>query len=191
MRSTIPLILPFLAIGLPAVEVAVIAAKLESSTAGAQAKAWVAAHGLPLMSDPAIVAAVAAQNAKQATLDAIKAIDAEWMKAEQPLPIMAELQSNAAALALAAVVKAHPALTEVFVMDNQGANVAMVAPTSDYWQGDEDKWRNSYAAGAGGVDVGKARLDKSTNKVQQQISLPILAADGAVIGAITFGLGFH
>lgn len=177
-----------LASGLQAADSAGIAALLAASPAGDKAKAWVVAHGLSLMTDPVLVAAVVAQNAKKFPLTLIQKIDDEWQKAETPMPIMIELQGNAAAKVLAALAKAQPALTEAFVMDDQGANVAMVAATSDYWQGDEAKWQNSFKGGAGGVDVGKEKLDKSTNEVQQQISLPILAADGTVIGAITLGL---
>ena len=101
---------------------------------------------------------------------------------------MGELKTNAAAKILVALAAKHPVLAEAFVMDNQGANVAMIDATSDYWQGDEAKWQNSFKGGAGGVDVGKEKLDKSTNKVLQQVSLPVLASDGTVIGAITLGI---
>lgn len=173
---------------LPAADPAAIATTLAEGSANAQVKAWIAAHGLGLMTDPVIVAAVQAQNAKAVPLAEIQRIDGDWQKAEAPLPIMAELQANPAATALKALATAQPVLAEAFVMDAQGANVAMTAATSDYWQGDEAKWQNSFKGGAGGVDVGKEKLDKSTNKVQQQVSLPVIAADGTVIGAITLGV---
>jgi hypothetical protein len=60
--------------------------------------------------------------------------------------------------------------------------------TSDYWQGDEDKWSKSFNGGKGGVDAAKAKFDSSANAVIQQISLPLIDADGTVVGAITFGI---
>ena len=60
--------------------------------------------------------------------------------------------------------------------------------TSDYWQGDEAKWENSFNGGKGGVDVGKIKFDKSANTQLQQVSLPIIDESGNVIGAITYGL---
>jgi hypothetical protein len=60
--------------------------------------------------------------------------------------------------------------------------------TSDYWQGDEAKWKNSFNAGKGGVDAGKVSFDKSANAQLQQVSLPIVGSGGKVIGAITFGI---
>jgi hypothetical protein len=173
---------------LPAADPAALATAVADSPANPRVKAWIAGHGLGLMTDPAIVAAVQAQNAKAVPLAEIQRIDGEWQKAEAPLPIMAELQGNPAAQVLKTLAAAQPVLAEAFVMDAQGANVAMTAATSDYWQGDEAKWQNSFKGGAGGVDVGKEKLDKSTNTVQQQVSLPVIAGDGTVIGAITLGI---
>ena len=73
-------------------------------------------------------------------------------------------------------------------MDNQGANVGQNTLTSDYWQGDEAKWKESYNDGKGGVHVDKAKLDKSTNQVDQKFALPIIDEDGNVVGAICIGL---
>ncbi len=58
----------------------------------------------------------------------------------------------------------------------------------DRHQGDEPKWQNSYKDGQGGVDIGKNKLDRSSNRTMQQVSLPIISDDGQVIGVVTFGL---
>ncbi|NLS93339.1 MAG: hypothetical protein GXX96_14375 [Planctomycetaceae bacterium] len=73
-------------------------------------------------------------------------------------------------------------------MDNQGANVGQNQLTSDYWQGDEPKWQNSCKDGKGGIDVGENKLDKSSNRTMQHISLPIIDENGRAIGAVTYGL---
>lgn len=143
---------------------------------------------VPLATDPVLVREAKAQNAKKVPLAEIQAIDARWIAAEEELPIQREKQSNACAEAIRAIAKTLPALREVFAMDDQGANVGQNNLTSDYWQGDEDKWSRSFAGGAGGVDVGKARFDKSANATLQQVSLPLVDADGSVVGAITFGV---
>ena len=72
-------------------------------------------------------------------------------------------------------------------MDNQGAVVGENDLTSDYWQGDEAKWKNSFNGGKGGIDVGKVKFDKSANTQLQQISITIVDGD-KVIGAVTFGI---
>ncbi len=143
---------------------------------------------LPHCSNPVFVQAVAAQNARKLALDEIKQIDKQWMAAEDELPIQAELTKNACAAEIKKICGENTCLTEVFVMDNQGANVGQNALTSDYWQGDEPKWQNSFAGGKGGVDVGKNQLDKSTNQSIQQISLPVIDEQGNVIGAVCWGV---
>ena len=80
-------------------------------------------------------------------------------------------------------------LTEVFVMDAKGLNVGQSAPTSDYWQGDEGKWKKTYGAGPGSVFIDKVEEDESTQSFQTQINLAITdPATGKVIGAVTFGV---
>lgn len=143
---------------------------------------------LPLLTNEVLVKETTAQNDKKTSLDEIKKIDAEWQAAEEPLPIQDEKKSNACAKELEKICKDLPAVAEAFVMDNQGAVVGENNLTSDYWQGDEPKWAKSYNEGKGGVEAGKPALDKSTNVVLQQVSLPIVNAEGKVIGAVTWGI---
>ena len=87
--------------------------------------------------------------------------------------------------------KTHPLksnmkfLSEIFVMDNQGANVCMSDKTSDDWQGDEAKFQASFAGGQGAIHVGAMPFDKSSQAYIWQISVPVKEGD-RVIGAITF-----
>lgn len=159
-----------------------------STLLGDSAKEVVKTKLLPLIVNPAIVAGVKAQNAKNVTIEAIKAIDEEWKAKEGDIPLLEELKANAVAKELNTLIKDIPQVVECFVMDNQGANVGQYNDTSDYWQGDEPKWQNSFNAGKGGVEVGKKEIDQSTALPQQQVSLPVIDADGAVVGAVTFGI---
>jgi len=143
---------------------------------------------LPLCVNKVFVQEVIAQNAKGATLAEIQAIDKQWSEAEDELPIQTEKLSNACAQEIKKITKKFPVLGETFVMDNQGANVGQNALTSDYWQGDEPKWKESYKEAKGGVDLGKRQLDKSTDVVDQKVSLPVIDEQGKVIGAICFGV---
>ena len=63
--------------------------------------------------------------------------------------------------------------SEIFVMDNQGANVAMSDKTSDYWQGDESKFTESYKNGKGGLHIGDVEFDDSSQSYLVQISISI------------------
>ena len=143
---------------------------------------------VPLCTNPVFVQEVAKQNAQGASLADIQAIDKQWTEAEDELPIHVEKMGNACAQEILRIAKDMPLLGETFVMDNQGANVGQNALTSDYWQGDEPKWQNSYKEGKGGVDVSKRQFDKSTNAVDQKVSLPIINEQGQVIGAVCMGI---
>ncbi len=159
-----------------------------NADASPEVKAFVKETLLPLCTNPVFVAAIQAQNAKGMTLDDIKKIDQAWADAEEELPIQKELLNNPCAAEIRSIASSKPAIAETFVMDNQGANVGQNELTSDYWQGDEPKWQNSYKEGQGGVDIAKNKLDKSSSRTMQQISLPVCDENGKVIGAVTFGL---
>jgi hypothetical protein len=188
--ATSLLLLCALGNGLAAADLtATLAAEVDANAAlSDKAKAFAKDKLLPLCTQAVWVAEVTAQNAKKIPLAEIQKLDTAWQKAEDELPIQKEKLSNPCAMAVKEVVKSLPALREVFVMDNQGANVGQNGLTSDLWQGDEDKWKMSFKGGKGGVDVGKIKFDKSANTNLQQLSLPILAADGTVIGAVCFGI---
>ncbi len=143
---------------------------------------------LASINNPTFIVAVSKQNDEGVSLDEIKKIDEQWKKAEDFLPIQEKLMDNPCAEAIRGMVKKNTAIVEAFVMDNQGANVCQNELTSDYWQGDEAKWKNSFKDGEGGIDISVEKLDKSTNSVLQQLSLPIVDDSGSVIGAITFGI---
>ncbi|MEZ5357257.1 MAG: PDC sensor domain-containing protein [Candidatus Zixiibacteriota bacterium] len=143
---------------------------------------------LPLCTNAIFVKAVTEQNAKGITLDEIKVLDDKWQHAEDFLPIHEEMLGNACAKEIQSIAKANTIITEMFVMDNQGANVGQNEITSDYWQGDEAKWINSFNDGKGGVDISEPKLDKSTSKIDQKVSLPIIDASGKVIGAVCVGV---
>lgn len=152
------------------------------------AKAFTKNVLLPLSTDAVFVAAVKEHNAKGISMDEINKIDEEWKAAEDELDIHGELMGNACADRIREIAKLHTAITETFVMGNQGANVGQNELTGDYYQGDEAKFINSYKEGQGGLDVGKKKIDRSTGKVDQKISLPIVDEAGKVIGAVCFGV---
>lgn len=140
-----------------------------------------------LGSDATIVAAVKAANAAGLTLDQIKAHDAAWQKTPGVAPDMQALMDNPCGKLLCKMQKEMPYLAEAFVMDNQGANVAMTDKTSDYWQGDEPKWQESFKGGVGAVHISDVKFDDSTQTYTVQVSVPVMDG-GKAIGAVTFGV---
>ena len=80
-------------------------------------------------------------------------------------------------------------ITEIFIMDAHGLNVAASDVTSDYWQGDEAKFSETHGVGPGAVHISDVELDESTQRYQGQISLTIVdPSTGEPIGAMTVGV---
>ena len=147
----------------------------------------------PWVADPAIIAAIQAQNAAHAGLtDAdIDTMDKAW-RAEADAGTGATIDpvlTNAVSELLRGhLAEADGTITELFIMDNRGLNVAVSAPTSDYWQGDEEKFTETYAKGANARHISEIESDVSTGKFQAQVSMTIVdPATGMPIGAITAG----
>lgn len=145
-------------------------------------------------SDPVLVEAITTQNAVTGGYsDAeIDALDQAWRSevGAAASPTISPVLENAAADFLRGRVAASGGrITEVFVMDARGLNVAASHVTSDYWQGDEAKHSETYGAGAGAVHFSEIELDESTQRYQGQISLTIVdPATGAPVGAMTIGV---
>lgn len=143
---------------------------------------------------PVIVAAIKAQNVRTASYDQAKidALDKAWRaevgKPETPM-ITPVVESDAAKFLRKQIAQSDGRIVEVFVMDARGLNVAASAPTSDYWQGDEAKFQNSFGKGANGVDIGEVDFDESAQAYIAQISKVVTDPEnGTPIGAITLGL---
>lgn len=141
-----------------------------------------------------IVAAINAQNAMTAAYDQamIDELDLRW-RAEvggSDTPTIGPVLNNDAAEFLRQQVEAAGGrITEVFIMDAHGLNVAASAITSDYWQGDEEKHSETYGLGADAVHLGEIEFDESTETYQGQISFTIVdPSTGKAIGAMTVGV---
>lgn len=140
-----------------------------------------------LTADPVIVGAITAQNAKAATLADIQAADKQWMATPGTADFMKAVIDSPAGQHLRAWRKSRAYVSEVIVMDKLGANVAITEKTSDYWQGDEKKFTESFKDG-GLVFVDKVKFDDSTQTYSVQVSLPVKDSAGALIGVICYGI---
>jgi hypothetical protein len=140
-----------------------------------------------LGTDPVIVEAVKKENAKRKTLAQIKEMDNRWKSTPGIADYMEAIMNSDCGKHLQEIVKSAPYYAEIFVMDNQGANVAMSDKTSDYWQGDEAKFKKSYKNGRGDLFIDEVEFDKSTQAYLVQVSVPVKDGD-KVIGSMTFGI---
>jgi hypothetical protein len=148
---------------------------------------------IQIAANPTLVAAIKAQNSVTGAYDQAKIdeLDKQWRAevdaASKPL-IDATLANEASAYLAKVQEDSAGKFTEIFATDAKGLNVAQSTITSDYWQGDEDKFTKSFGAGADAVFLGEVEQDESTQTFQSQVSVTVVDASGAPIGSITFGI---
>lgn len=146
------------------------------------------------VANPAIIAAINSQNAKNASLseDQVIELDKKWRaetKASSHPMIDGLLNSDVSKVLAGYRDSTTGMVTEIFIMDNKGLNVAQSDITSDYWQGDEGKWQKTYSVGPDAIFVDEIETDESTQTLQSQMSMSIKdPATGEAIGAITVGV---
>ena len=140
-------------------------------------------------SDPALVAAVKAENAKHVPLERIKMLDEQWIAGKTD-DLVRQATTGPCADRLRALVATSPAYGETFLMNDQGAIVCATVKTTDYWQGDEAKWQRAFAEGKGAVFIDRPRFDDSSATRLAQISVPVLDK-GKAIGVLTVGVAME
>jgi len=132
------------------------------------------------------------QNHRYRNRDAeqIRTLDDQWRKeteaAAKPL-ISATLSNPLSAYLTRIQAHSNGLFTEIFVMDNKGLNVGQSSISSDYWQGDEDKWQKTYSAGTGAIFVDAPEYDADLRAWLVQVNLSVDDPKlRAPIGAATF-----
>lgn len=159
-----------------------------------QMREFAATNVAEWVANPILIEAIRAQNNvstgySQADIDAM---DQTW-RAEigsSNSTVIAPVMNNAASAFLQELVEdAGGVVTEIFVMDARGLNVAASDVTSDYWQGDEAKFTETYPKGAGAIHIGDMEFDESSQALQGQISMTVTdPGSNEVLGAITVGV---
>jgi hypothetical protein len=159
-----------------------------------KAKAYTETEVAKWVADADVVAALNAANAANAAYDQTKIdeLDKQWRAevgaAAHPL-IDSVMGNPASAKAKSWCAGAGGVVTEIILVDNKGLNVGICDATSDYWQGDEPKYQNTFPKGAGAVFVDEVEQDSSTQKFQVQSSMTVVdPASGQPIGVVTVGL---
>ena len=140
-----------------------------------------------------VVAQVKVQNRHHATLSEqeILALDQRWREqyGKPDAPLIHSLMNTPLSESLRNLqLRSREWITEIIIMDNRGLNVAQSSVSSDYWQGDEAKWLNTFATGPDAEHVSPLGRDESTRSIQIQVSRTITDSTGQAIGAVTVGI---
>jgi hypothetical protein len=149
--------------------------------------AYVKKNVQPWLSDAVIIDAVVKQNKAHAKLmqTDIDEMDKKWMAKDQAL--RDSTMKNPTAVFLTEKKNASGGvITEAFVMDDRGLNVAQTDGTSDMWQADEAKWQKTYPVASDAIFVDK--VTEEDGKKIAQVSLTVADKKGNAVGAITLGI---
>lgn len=133
--------------------------------------------------DPVVVDAVRDANAKVRSMREIELIDTRWQETPGVDDFIQSILDHPAATRLRELRSSHPELQEAFLTDRMGANVASTNKTSDFYQGDEDKFVDAYHDGAGALHIGKISRDESIQSFSVQIGVPVMD-EGKAIGVL-------
>ncbi|HJT13189.1 MAG TPA: hypothetical protein VJ790_11280 [Dongiaceae bacterium] len=126
------------------------------------------------------------ENVQQAEIDKLdEAWKTEAKSADQPL-IAEILSSPLSSYLLYIQAKSAGLFTEIFIMDQFGLNVGQSSVTSDYWQGDEDKFQKTFEIGPDAVFIDAPEYHDETKTWRVQVNLTVVdPASKAAIGAAT------
>lgn len=181
-------------LSLAARAVAVAALSLQLCASPAAADEWLIRDYLideirQWAGSPVVLLTLEASNQRYAGLDqaGVDALDKQWRAEreveDQPL-ITAVLSSPLSSYLTKIQARSRGLYTEIFVMDARGLNAGQSAITSDFWQGDEDKWQKTFLVGPDAQFIDAIEVNEETGTENAQVNLSI-AQDGKVVGAIT------
>lgn len=133
---------------------------------------------------------VDAQNKRLSNLaqETIDALDKQWRAEREAAdkPLIAATLSNPLSVYLARIQgKSLGLYAEIFVMDQNGLNVGQSSITSDFWQGDEDKFQKTYDVSDDAMFVDAPEWDDEAKIWRNQVSFTLLDASKKKIGAVT------
>lgn len=140
--------------------------------------------------DPIVRTSISRANARPRPMSVIKEIDELWQTTVGIDDFMRSLLTNECAERLKTLRSSLPEISEIFVTDASGANVAMTNKTSDFWQGDEPKFLNGLTPGKRGYHVDLVGFDESIQAYAVQIAVPI-QDKGTAIGVMVLTLNLE
>jgi hypothetical protein len=130
------------------------------------------------MANPILSVTLNGQNKQHASLTnaEILQLDDQWVREreaeDQPL-ISARLSSPLSIFLLRVQALSSGIYTEIIVTDNRGLNAGQNVTTSDYWQGDEDKFKKTFEVGPDAVFIDKPEFHEATRTWRVQVNMTV------------------
>jgi hypothetical protein len=130
------------------------------------------------------------QKDLEAVRRSIPKMEAAWQAMKSDDAGIQRVLDNPASRFLQRYTKVAPAYREILVTDFLGRLVAASGRTSDFYQADEDWWKETYGDGMrGAVYIGDVRFDESTRVYAMEIAQPFVDPELGVIGVVKVVLG--
>lgn len=146
-----------------------------------------------ILNNEIVVRSIQIQNKNHENLnqDDINDLDTEWRRQTkiENQPLISSLLNRPLSAYLTRI-QAHAGgiFTEIFIMDNKGLNVGQSAMSSDFWQGDEDKWQKTYLKSSNQKFIDAPEFNKERGVWVVQYNIAITDNSGKNVGAATFEL---
>lgn len=140
---------------------------------------------LSLARSQSLVDAVKLQNSRDMSTGEIEKRDAFWQGEASDADRQALLSEAAVKILSEFLVKRGVVFSELILTDKRGANVAASPLSSDYWQGDEEKFFQTFSSAE--IYYGPIEHDASTDLYATQIAVPI-RDNGETIGVLIAGI---
>lgn len=125
------------------------------------------------------------QSDPEQTRWTIEKMEADWPELESDDPRLLRLIDNPAARFLRRYINVNSAYREILITDSMGRLVAASGKTTDYFQADEEWWKESYAEGTSGkAFISDIVFDDSAKVYAMELAQPFVDYDFGVIGII-------
>jgi hypothetical protein len=113
-------------------------------------------------------------------LEAVRQIDQEWQRTRTaPVSVRGLFDTRASAF-LVDVSQQEPIYRELLLTDRQGRLIAASRTTSNYYQAEEDWWRDAFGGGVSGrLTVTDVRWDESSRVYALEIVAPVADPSGS------------
>ena len=142
------------------------------------------------INNPDIIEGIKSQNKSHIgiSIDDVVELEENWRRELNEInrPLIDRILDNSVSEYLRTIQKQSNGLfTEIFVMDNKGLVAGMCEATTDYWQGDEDKFSKAKSEG---VFIDDIEFDSSVKRFQSQINIALRGKNNEFLGVITVGV---
>ncbi|MCE5276498.1 MAG: ATP-binding protein [Planctomycetaceae bacterium] len=107
-------------------------------------------------------------------------LDNRWPRLAEDNPAMKKVLAHPAAKTAGEIIDADPSIVEIILTDRHGQLVAATGKTTDFYQGDETWWRETFNSGNGQVFFSDAAPDVLARIGGVTISVPIRSGQKVV-----------